>query len=193
MTDKQLKNKLSKIGYTTLWLDYGVLTIDYLIEQEQTFDNSDDQNTEHYRYHTFRHYLSSKNKLSDIEFDNYLELTFADNDQLMAGSAAVDLFTKVNLTDFQFEKLSKSIGHFGEWTEKVVTRQTLLRQLKASKLTTALFRECLVKGDSAIHEYILDISDLNQLQELAINGKNKKIRNIASEKVKRLTRQQNSR
>jgi hypothetical protein len=34
-----------------------------------------------------------------------------------------------------------------------------------------------------------DIADLNQLQELAINGKSKKIRNIASEKVNRPTRQ----
>jgi hypothetical protein len=193
MTEKELIDKLAKIGYTTLWLDYNVLTIAYLVEQDHTFDNSDDQNTEHYRYQTFRHYLSSKGKLSDIEFDNYLRLTFSDNDTLMAGSAAVDLFTKVDLTDFQFEKLCKTIGHFGVWTEKVVTRQTLLRQLKASKLTTDLFKECLVNGDSAIHEYILDIADLNQLQELAINGKNKKIRNIASEKVNRLTRQQNSR
>jgi hypothetical protein len=193
MTDKELIDKLAKIGYTTLWLDYKILTIDYLAEQEQFFDNSDDQNTEHYRYQTFRHYLSSKDKLSDIEFDNYLKLTFEENDPLMAGSAAADLFNKLDLTNFQFEKLCKTIGHFGEWTEKVVTRQTLLRQLKLSKLTTELLKECIVNGDSVIHEYILDIADLNQLQELTINGKNKKIRNIASEKVNRLTRQQNSR
>jgi hypothetical protein len=42
MTDKELADKLAKIGYTTLWLDYVFLTIDYLAEQEQTFDNSDD-------------------------------------------------------------------------------------------------------------------------------------------------------
>jgi hypothetical protein len=105
----------------------------------------------------------------------------------------VDLFNKVDLTDFQFEKLCKSIRHFGEWTAKVVTRQNLLRQIKASKLTTDLFKKCIVNGDSVIQEYIIDISDLNQLQELAINGKNRKIRNIALEKVNRLTRQQNSR
>jgi hypothetical protein len=93
-------------------LDYKILTIDYLVEQEQIFDNSDDQNTEHYRYQAFRHYLGSKDKLSDIEFDNYLQLTFEDNDPLMAGSAAVDLFNKVDLTNYQFEKLCKTIGHF---------------------------------------------------------------------------------
>ena len=193
MTDKELTDKLAKIGYTILWLDYGVLTIDYLIQQEQVFDKSDDQNTEHYRYQTFRHYLSSKSKLLDIEFDNYLRLTFEDNDPLMAGSAAVELFNKTDLTQQQFKKLCKTIGHFGVWTEKVVTRQTLLRQLRTSKLTSELFKECVVNGDSVIHEYILDIADLNQLQELVINGKNKKIRNIANEKLNMLTRRQNSR
>ena len=193
MTDKKLLDKLTKIGYTTLWLDFSILTIDYLIEQEQTFDNSDDQNTEHYRYQTFRHYLSAKDTLSNIEFDKYMRLTFEDSDPLMAGSAAVDLFNKVDLTDLQFEKLCKTLGYFGEWTNKVVTRQTLLRQLKASKLTTDLFKECIVSGDSVIHEYILDFADFDQLQELVINGKNKKIRNIATDKLNRLTRQQNSR
>jgi hypothetical protein len=169
------------------------LTVDYLVEQEQTFDNSDDYNTEHFRYQTFRRYLNSKDKLSDTEFDNYLRLAFSDNDSLMAGSAAVDLFKMVGLTDFQFEKLCKTIGYFGGWTEKIVIGQTLLRQLKANKLTTELFKECLKNDDIAVHEYILDIADLNQLQELALNSKNKKIRNIASEKVIRLTRQQNRR
>jgi hypothetical protein len=189
MTDKELKKKLAKIGYTTLWLDYGVLTIDYLTEQEQNFDNSDDQHTEHYRYHTLRRYLSDKDILSDIEFENYLSLVFEDNDQLMAGSAAADLFNKIDLTDFQFEKLCKLIGHFGVWTEVVVSRQSLLRKLKAGNLTKELFRECLVNGDSVIQEYIVDIADLNQLEELAKNGNNKKIRNIATEKVQRLKRQ----
>ena len=192
MTDKELTNKLSKIGYTNLWLDYDVLTIEYLIEQVQIFDNSDDQNTEHFRMNAFRHYLSLKNNLSDIEFDNYIELVVKDNDALMAGTAMADLFNKVNLTDLQFEKLSKAIRHFGEWTEKVITRQTLLRKLKRNTLTDEFFKECITDGDSVIHEFILDLADFNQLQELVINGKSKKIRNLAKEKLNRLTRQQNS-
>jgi hypothetical protein len=193
MTDKEISDKLAKIGYTTLWLNYGVLTIDNLIEQEQIFDNSNDHNTEHYRSQTFLHYLNSKNKLSEIEFDNYLRLTCEDNDQLMAGSAAVALFSKTDLTQQQFEKLCKSLQHFGKWTEKVVTRQTLLRKLRTSKLTSDLFKECIAIGDTIIHEYILDIADLNQLHELVTNGKTKKIRNVAKEKLNKLIRQQNSR
>ena len=188
MTNKELTDKLGKIGYTPLWLDYGVLTIDFLIEQEQSFDKGDDQNTEHYRYHAFRDYLNSKTNLDDLEFDNYLKLTLADTDPLMASSAAIDLFDKVDLTDFQFKKLCKTIGHFGKRTEQIVVRQSLLRQLRTSKLTNELFRDCIGSGDKVIHEYIVEIADSTQLQELAINGKNKKIRNIATEKLNRLIR-----
>jgi hypothetical protein len=189
MTNKELADKLIKIGYTSLWLDYGVLTIEYLTEQEKIFDKSGDQNTEHYRYHTFRNYLSSKKKLSNTELDNYLQLTFNDSEQLMAGSATVDLFNTVALTDLQFDKLCRVIGHFGEWTEKIVARQKLLKKLRTTKLTGDLFNECIVNGDSVIHEFILDVADLNQLQELVVKGKNKKIRNIATEKFNRLTQQ----
>ena len=193
MTDQELKNKLAKIGYTTLWLDYGVLTIEHLIEQEKVFENSDDQNTEHYRYSTFRQYLSSKNNLSDTEFDNFLRLAFADSDSIMAGSAVVDLFNRTHLTEEQFQNLCNSIGHFGEWTEKIVTRQTLLRQLRTNNLTDDLLKVCIEIGDSVIHEYILDIADTNQLEELTIKGKNKKIKNMASDKLKKLTLNKNSR
>jgi hypothetical protein len=184
MTNKELTNKLAKFDYTNLWLDYGVLTTEYLVAQEQEFDNCDDKNTEHYRYGSFRHYLSSKTKLSDIEFDNYLKLTMDDKDTLMAGSAVADLFNMIDLTPIQFQKLCEVIRQFGEWTHKVVIRQTLLRKLKQGELTTDLFRECIENGDSVVHEYLLEIANTVQLQELTTKGKNKKIKNIATEKLK---------
>ena len=184
MTDEEITNKLAKLGYTKLWLDYGVLTMERLIAQEQEFNNGNDKNTEHYRYRTFRDYLSSKTKLSDMEFDNFLELTMHDQDPLMAGSAAADLFRMVDLMPFQFQKLCKVIGHFGEWTSKVILRQTLLRELKHSELTADLFTKCMENGDSVVHEYLLGIANLAQLQELAIKGRNKGIRNVATQKIR---------
>ena len=193
MTDKELTDKLVKLGYTTLWLDYKVLTIDNLITQEQAFDNSTDKNQEHYRYQTFKQYLDSKSQLSEIEFDHYLSLTFQDNDPIMAGSAAAYLFNRPDLNDSQFERLCELMRHFGEWTGKVVTRQKLLRRLRVTNLTTDLFKECILYGDSVIHEYILNMADLDQLQQLAIVGKTKKVRNIANEKLNKLTRKTISR
>ena len=188
MTDKELENKLAKLGYTRLWLDYGVLTIEYFLVQEQEFNHSDDKFTEHYRYRAFTDYLSSKSQLSDTEFENYLKLTLADEDPLMAGAAATDLFRKrIDLTEHQFHKLCKTLGHFGEWTNKVVIRQTLLRKLKQNKMTTDLFRECIENGDSVVHGCILEIADKNQLQELVLKGSNKRIKKIAAKKLKELS------
>lgn len=53
--------------------------------------------------------------------------------------------------------------------------------------------DCITKGDSVIHEYILDFADLEQLKEVKIGGKNKDIRNFAAEKIRRMTKQKNSR
>ena len=189
MTDKELEDRLAKLGYTQLWLDYGVLTMEYFLAQEQELEHSDDKWTEHYRYRAFKDYLSSKSQLSDIEFDNYLKLTLHDEDPVMAGSVAVGLFRMTDLTELQFQKLCTTIGHFGEWTNKTVIRETLLAQLKNEELTADLFIKCVENGDSAVQEYLLEITDIRQLQELAFKGKNKRIRTIAAQKVKELSRQ----
>ena len=191
MTNEELTNKLTKFGYTNLWLEYGILTIEQLIAQEQEFNNCDDRNTEHYRYGTFYYYLCSKTELSDVEFDNYLALTMNDKDTIMAGSAAADLFRLIDLTQSQFQKLCTTIRHFGEWTTKVVIQQKLLMKLKQSELTDDVFMECIENGDAAVHEYLLEITNIVQLQKLVVKGKNRKIRNIATEKLKKLTRQKN--
>ena len=187
MTDKELIKKLDKLGYTKLWLTSGILTIEELIKQEQLFDNHDDKNIEHFRYNALKSYLANKSKLSDIEFDNYIKLTFNDNDNQMAGTATVDLFKTNTLTDVQFEKLCDAVRQFGEWTEKVIKRQRLLRRLRHKQLTNDLLIESIESDDSIIQEYIIDIADISQLQEIAIKGTNKRIRNLARDKQKRLT------
>lgn len=178
MTALELSIKLSKIGYTALWLDYGVLTLDDLITQEQILDISEDKNKEHYRYSTFRQYLSTKSSLSDIAFENYLQLTLTDADPIMAASAAIDLFHKIDLTDLQFQQLCNAIGHFGVWTDKIVKRQNLLRQLKIDGLNPMLFNDCLANGDSAVLEYLIGIADKNQLETLARSAQTKRIRSL---------------
>ncbi|MBS1666163.1 MAG: hypothetical protein JST58_02190 [Bacteroidetes bacterium] len=187
MTENKIANSLERLGYTTLWLDYGVLSIEYLDSQTQTFDKGIDSNNEHYRYNTLKHYLSSKDKLSDNEFDNYLQLVMNDSDRAMAGSAASDLFNKVSLTDSQFDKLCTAIKEFGSWTEKIITRHQLLRKLNSHNLTDAQFEECLTKGDNIVQEFIIDKLNISQLKEIEAKGNTKKIRNIASSKLKNVS------
>lgn len=133
LIDKELSDTLARLGYSSSWINYGVLTIELLIEQDHAILTSDDTNTEHYRYKTFNRYLHSKKQLTDIEFDNYLDLTLTDRDITMAGGAMKNLFTEINLTDKQFEKLCTVIGYFGKWTEKVIATQKLKRASKTTQ------------------------------------------------------------
>ena len=191
MTEKELTNKLAKLGYTNLWLNYGILTIQQLISQEQEFDNSEDKNTEHYRCGAFVDFLQNRIKLSDTDFDNLIVLILQDEDESMANAITVTIFETIELTDSQFEKLCATIMHFGDRSEKII-RYRLLRKLKHSALTDEFLEECIENGDCVVHEHILEIANVIQLQELTIKGRNKRIRNVATEKLKKLTRQINS-
>jgi hypothetical protein len=87
----------------------------------------------------------------------------------------------------QFEKVSNILSAFGEWTEKVITRQVLLRNLKSSSMTEELFKESLIKGDSVVHAVLLQTvnNDKDKLLMLAEKGANIKIKNQASQLLKR--------
>lgn len=54
-------DELLKLGFTNLWIETGLLTEQQFDKLLEEFDKSDDKNTEHYRYGTFRKYLTKKN------------------------------------------------------------------------------------------------------------------------------------
>ena len=100
--------KLSLLGYDSKWITYGVLTQEMLENQISTFLNEEDNNTEHYRYRTFMAFLASKQALSQIELEHFIELICLDEDRTMAGSVMIDLLSKDFLTTEQYQKV-KSI------------------------------------------------------------------------------------
>jgi len=183
MNHQKLNESLSLLGYTVKWLDYGLLTQELLSEQLHAFRSGDDKNTEHYRYGAFRNYLRTKETLTDVEFANYTQVASSDQNQVMAGAALIDLFTKIRLSDDQFDKLIAHLKALGDWPENMINRHTLLRKLKQQKLTDALFRECFEKGDNVVQEYLVGIADREQLQVLALEGRTKKIRSMALEQL----------
>ena len=124
--------------------------------------------------------------MSDVEFNNYLELSMNDKDQSMAGSATINLFRFIELTDNQFDKLTKAISTFGSWTEKIIIRETFKRKLKTYILSDALFTECMETADSVIQEILLTKASASQLLQLLENGQTKKIRNISNDKLKKM-------
>ncbi|MFD0939534.1 hypothetical protein [Pedobacter boryungensis] len=123
-------DRLLKLGYTNLWIDLGLLTKQVLNEQLKEFDKSDDKNTEHYRYETFRKFLTIKKILTDNELSNYIKVAKSDEDEIMANSAILDILTEIELTNFQFDKVCSEIEELGlgPSAQKTISQQKLLRR-----------------------------------------------------------------
>ena len=183
-------DKLLKLGYTNLWLELGLLTEQKLDEQLIEFEQNNDDNREHYRYQTFRNYLTTRQILTDTEFDNYLKVADSEKDKSMASSALSDILQKTQLTDFQFDKVCSKVTELGfeTLTKKIIPRQVLLRRLKSENLTGELFIESLTSDDSIVQKYLLSVADTNQLKQIAKNGATKAIRNIATERLNKVRR-----
>ncbi|MDJ0366909.1 hypothetical protein QMK33_17295 [Hymenobacter sp. H14-R3] len=185
MEAKVIAANLLLLGYTKQWLDCGILTVDDLSKQCEVFQTGEDPNLEHYRYGTFRRYLTANKSLSDRGLINYLRLILADDDSMMAGAAARDLFSLTTLTDGQFKYACEKIDTLdGEWKTRLLTRQKLLRLLKKDGLSPSLFIKCLDIGDKIVQEFIVGLADKQQLTELAANGITRKVRNLAAAQVK---------
>lgn len=188
MSDITLLINLSKLGYTRKWLDSGVLTKENLHDQLELFKTGGDTNTEHYRYKTLIDFIESKSIISDVDLSNFLEIAISDADASMSSSAMERFLKKDYLTDKQFKMLSASLSDFGDWTEKVIARQKLIRRLKAEELTEELFRESLLSNDKVIHTILLSLveHEKNRLEALAKNAANSKIKNQAAQLLKKL-------
>jgi len=130
---------LETLGYTYKWIEFKILNKDILNDQIEEYKSGEDDNLEHYRYYTLMNWLENKKKLSQKEINQFLTVAKEDPEQQMAGAAVKTLFTSPILTEEQYESLKLSLPEFGEWTEKVIKRQDLLKRLKDEKLTFDLY------------------------------------------------------
>lgn len=186
MTEQELADTCALLGYSTLWIEYDFLSPEYLHQQKLFFNESDDKNTEHYRYRAFSDYLHGKQRLTDTSFDHYLQLALLDPNPMIAGSAISDLFKSIDLTERQFDLLCKTILTFGDWAQKIVLRHTLLRKLKTETFSNTLFRECMEDGDGFVQHKLLGLANREQLDELANEACNNQIRRMAKVELRRL-------
>ncbi len=120
---KHIKVDLLELNYSIKWLETNILTIPILKEQIEEFNKGKDLNTEHYRYKVLKNYIESKEKFTNIEIKNIIDLTLTDKDTSMSSSVLIELFRKDNLTEKQFNDIKIALKSFGEWTNKVIERQ----------------------------------------------------------------------
>ena len=180
-----------QLGYTKKWIDYSFLDKQTLSKQVAEFEKGEDKDAARYRYASFQKWLGGKKKLTNQEVINYIELANDDIDDRMSGSAIKNLFVSSKITNKQFEMIKIKLPEFGEWTEKLISREVLIRRLNDEELTTELFNLCFkYKKDFNDNRLLISIIQktnniefLSLFLELKIG---KKIKTLAKNKLNQL-------
>lgn len=184
-----MSNKSLVLNYSDLWFKFGFLTEKELDEQIKIFEKGEDTSTEHYRYKSFRKFLSSRKKFTEDEIDKYLQLAKIDEDEIMAGAAIVGLLSHRELSDHQFEKVCAALQLFGNWTEKIILRETLYRKFNKAIHNKEIFKEevfseFLNKGNGDVHRVLIWYANKAQMELIAEKGATKAVRNIAKQELR---------
>lgn len=176
------------LGYTEKWFDYGFLDSESLEQQLKKFQDGGDKNTEHYRYGTFKRWITNKTSITDTEIENFFELVKQDSDQIMAGSALMDLISCSFLSDEQFDKLKVKAKGLGDWTTKHLIKQALLRRLKREGLSEKLFDECVTYSKThttnELIEWILRTDNVEFIERFTSDSFSKNINRQAVNRIR---------
>ena len=184
---------LSTLGYTQKWIDYGFITPEFLTQQIDEFNNSEDKNTEHYRLGALSKWLSSTKVLNISEIEQYMEVAKEDPDKLMAGTAMKELFTSTIITDSQFKFLKRKLPEFGEWTKKLIQFEDLTKRINNEPITEELFDACFkykkeFRDNRLIVKIIKTTDNEDLLLEFETNGSGKQLRTLAQKRLNSLRR-----
>ncbi len=184
-----IESMLTKLGYDPKWFTYGFLEVPFLREQSEHYDNGIDKNTEHYRYEAFRRLLESLTSIDNHTFDRYIELAELDEDKAMANAALSLLIRHPSLTHQQLEQI-KSLPALAEKTiQKIIEETQLLQELDASAIQDGVFDRCMTLAKSSVQRKLLSKSGITafQLELLRDHGASRAIRNLAQERLRRLS------
>lgn len=182
---------LSVLGYDENWLTYGLLDPEWLRIQIEEFETSDDQNTEHYRYATLIRWINSKQSFTNEELDRFLEVCLNDSDSLMAGSAAKEIYLNPYISDTQARYIEGTFSSFGDWTQAHIVGRKLNCKFKNEPITQGLVDEAIQYLEQFNSKRYIELAiekseDPKMIQVFSESGFGKKIRNLASQKLRRL-------
>ena len=180
-----------KLGYTKKWIDYGFLTEEILSKQIAEFEKEGTKPVEHYRYTLFVNWLKGKEALNNEEINNFIVLCTDDKDNRMSGSAIKDLFLSDKISDEQFEIIKLKLPQFGEWTEKLITREVLTRRVNRERMSPALFKLCYdykvkYKDNRLLLNIIKKTNDSQCLAFFSELDVGKKLKKLAKNKLTKL-------
>lgn len=172
---------LKLLGYDRRWLTYGFLSLEELARQHETFESSDDQNTEHYRYAAFRRILDTSLSLANGELAQYIELAELDPDRTMAEAALANLLTWPGLSQEQFEHVAMHHAFQSDWHQRLVRRRRLTLAIETGPISDALVERCLTSKDPIVQTSLIAARGITsqQLDRLLREGCNRAVRNLA--------------
>jgi len=182
MTTDPDKSALERLGYDSLWLESGVLSVDLLRAQIRHFESADgDRNTEHYRNAALQAFLESRTQLTNSEVAWVLELGRRERDKVLRPNFAYSLVQHLGMSDDQFDRVARS--HESEGFQRIVRRMRCLRALSSPGVGAGEIQEACEQGDAVVHRALLERDDLRRdhVTLLCTKGANRAIRNRAQE------------
>ncbi|ABW27008.1 hypothetical protein [Acaryochloris marina] len=175
------EQSLKLLGYDRRWLVYGFLSLEELACQHETFESSDDQNAEHYRYASFLRILDRHLFLANEELAQYIELAVLDPDQAMAGAALANLLTGHRLSQDQVEHIATHSAFQSDGHQRLVRRRRLTLAIETGPISDELVKRCLASKDRMVQESLIVAKEITrqQLDRLVHEGCNSAVRNRA--------------
>lgn len=176
---QDIEQLLRLLGYDRRWLAYGLLTLEELARQHELFESSDDQNTEHYRYASFRGILDRRLSLANEELAQYIELALLDPDRAMAEAALANLLSWPGLSQDQVEHVATHPAFQSDCHQKLVRRRRLTLLIEAGPMSDELVERCIASKDRMVQESLIAASNITsqQLDRLKREGCNRAVRN----------------
>lgn len=174
---------LARLGYTTAWLELGIL--DEATLRAQLADRARaraDAAPEHYRWLTLRRYLDRLTALDDAALARLVALLAHDPDPLMHEVTLVELIRKNALSDGQLATLAADAA--GDLAE-AIARAQLLRAL-GGEPDLATLERAVATRHKVIHKALLARElPLAILEALARDGAGTAIRSRAAQLARR--------
>ena len=169
--------------------------LEYRKEDDTFWDNAPPQvyedlfwgSLEHHRYCALRTVLSSRERFSDLELEQYIELCQLDEDETMGRSALVNLLSWPSLTDAQYDKITKHAAFSDPVAEKIIWRNQMHAELLSNSISEAVFAAMLERQDPVFERDLVASDSISapQLEVLAEKGVSRAVRNIAKSRLKR--------
>lgn len=182
--EEGVQTALLVLGYSTDWLDAGVLTASDAVAQMNEFMTPTDRNQEHYRHRAFDDYVTSKDGFSAAEIGQLLSLTDRGPDGVnLSLDRALMLLRSRRLTREQLVSLEAHELGENEVFERVRARELLLTKLRADGLGDEVFSEVQQSEEGAVHRAALEAKGLRRshVEWMAASGRTRAVRAIAAQ------------